>query len=175
MTPEDLLVLVEHRLRALGMSAAAASTRAVGNHYLIRNIQRRRRWPSVDNLISLCRVLGLEFYVGPPRDDRAVSADTWPPPPSVGPSPWLMPIDGDPPGGPGRLDLKMGLEQVERLAALVPLGHVLSRDEAAQVGMIHTAVVGFLKAPVFSGVSDGSVRPPRLHRETARGEEEGDE
>ena len=49
------------------MSAAAASTQAVGNHYLIRNMERRRRWPTVDSLRALCRVLDVDFYIGPPR------------------------------------------------------------------------------------------------------------
>ena len=47
--------------------AAEASTRAVGNHYLIRNMLRRCGAPSFEALQSLCQVLGLEFYIGPPR------------------------------------------------------------------------------------------------------------
>lgn len=67
VTPDEFLAIAKSRLDASGTSAAAASTLAVGNHYLIRNMERRRRWPSVDSLRALCGVLGLEFYVGPPR------------------------------------------------------------------------------------------------------------
>ena len=72
MTPEDLIRLILHRLEETGLSAAGASTRAVGNHYLIRNMQRRGGFPSFQALQSLCRVLGLEFYIGPPRDPSAL-------------------------------------------------------------------------------------------------------
>ena len=67
-TRTEFLRLMEERLRNLNVSASDASIRAVGNHYLIRNIRRRKgAWPSVENLRSLCEVLGLEFYIGPPR------------------------------------------------------------------------------------------------------------
>lgn len=65
---DHLLRLIDDRLAELGMSAADASTRAVGNHYLIRNIRRRKNGlPSVEHLMALCDVLGLEFHIGPHR------------------------------------------------------------------------------------------------------------
>ena len=76
MNSQQLIELILHRLKETGLSAAQASTRAVGNHYLIRNMQRRGGAPSFEALQSLCRVLGLEFYVGPPRP----SVQTEPPP-----------------------------------------------------------------------------------------------
>ena len=67
MNPQDLIHLILRRLEETGLSAAEASTRAVGNHYLIRNMLRRCGAPSFEALQSLCQVLGLEFYIGPPR------------------------------------------------------------------------------------------------------------
>ena len=67
MTPADLIQLILGRLEETGLSASEASTLAVGNHYLIRNMQRRGGAPSFEALQALCRVLGLEFYIGPPR------------------------------------------------------------------------------------------------------------
>ena len=66
---EELLQLIDNRLAEMGISAADASTRAVGNHYLIRNIRRRNGGlPSVESLRALCGILGLEFYIGLPRN-----------------------------------------------------------------------------------------------------------
>ena len=100
VTPNDLLALVKKQLATKGVSAAAASTQAVGNHYLIRNMERGHRWPTVDNLMALCRVLGLEFYVGPPRGrtDHGAgasglgSADLEPP--GEAPVPERLSVDG---------------------------------------------------------------------------------
>ena len=64
---EDLLGLVNSALRARRWSARQASIEAVGNDQLIRNM-RRGQVPSVEKFRSLCRVLGLEFYVGSPRE-----------------------------------------------------------------------------------------------------------
>ena len=47
--------------------------RAVGTPELIRDM-RRGRVPSVERFRSLCEVLGLEFYVGPPRSGNPVDA-----------------------------------------------------------------------------------------------------
>ena len=66
MNPQELIHLILHRLEETGLSAAEASTRAVGNHYLIRNMLRRCGAPSFEALQSLCQVLGLEFYIGLP-------------------------------------------------------------------------------------------------------------
>lgn len=64
-----LLEIIKQQLKAKGLSASEASERAVGNPYLISNMGRKRYgMPSTENLVSLCDVLGLEFYVGPPRD-----------------------------------------------------------------------------------------------------------
>ena len=63
---DDLLELVSAALRARRWSARQASIEAVGNDQLIRNM-RRGQVPSVEKFRALCAVLGLEFYVGPPR------------------------------------------------------------------------------------------------------------
>ena len=63
---QDLLDEIERAVRARGWSARQASIRAVGTPELIRDM-RRGRVPSVERFRALCEVLGLEFYVGPPR------------------------------------------------------------------------------------------------------------
>ena len=45
---------------------------AVGTPELIRDM-RRGRVPSVERFRALCEVLGLEFYVGPPRDNESLT------------------------------------------------------------------------------------------------------
>lgn len=65
---EDLLAEVERAVRMRGWSARQASLMAVGTPELIRDM-RRGRVPSVERFRALCEVLGLEFYVGPPRDN----------------------------------------------------------------------------------------------------------
>ena len=69
---EDLLAEVERAVRARGWSARQASMMAVGTPELIRDM-RRGRVPSVERFRALCEVLGLEFYVGPPRDNVRLS------------------------------------------------------------------------------------------------------
>ena len=71
---EKLLREVERAVRARGWSARQASMKAVGTPELIRSM-RRGRVPSVERVEALCRVLDLEFYVGPPRDERPVDAE----------------------------------------------------------------------------------------------------
>ena len=64
---EDLLAEIERAVRMRGWSARQASMMAVGTPELIRDM-RRGRVPSVERFRALCEVLGVEFYVGPPRD-----------------------------------------------------------------------------------------------------------
>lgn len=73
MEKRELLETIRAQLKAKGLTAAEASERAVGNQYLIANMSRDRYgMPSTDNLVALCDVLGLEFYIGPPRDTGSV-------------------------------------------------------------------------------------------------------
>ena len=69
---EDLLAEIERAVRTRGWSARQASMMAVGTPELIRDM-RRGRVPSVERFRALCEVLGLEFYVGPPRDNVRLS------------------------------------------------------------------------------------------------------
>ena len=69
---EDLLKLVNTALRERRWSARRASIEAIGNDQLIRNM-RRGQVPSVAKFRALCAVLGLEFYVGPPREVGTVA------------------------------------------------------------------------------------------------------
>ena len=59
---------VEDALAQRGISARQASMAAVGHDGLVRDI-RAGRIPSADRVAALCDVLGLEFYLGPPRGD----------------------------------------------------------------------------------------------------------
>ena len=63
----ELLQTIEEALKARGWSARQASMAAVGSPQLISNM-RRGRVPSVDRVQALCDTLGIEFYVGPPRE-----------------------------------------------------------------------------------------------------------
>ena len=68
---EDLLDEVDQALRARGLSARHASIQVAGHGDFVRNLRRG----SVDSLRkfrALCVLLGLEFYVGPPRDVGSV-------------------------------------------------------------------------------------------------------
>ena len=77
MDKTHLLQAIKEQLRKKGLSAAEASERAVGNPYLISNMGRERYGlPSTENLQALCDVIGLEFYVGPPRESAAVETVT---------------------------------------------------------------------------------------------------
>ena len=57
---------IDAALERRGLSARAASIQADGAPEMIRDM-RRGHVPSVERLRLLCEVLGLEFYVGPPR------------------------------------------------------------------------------------------------------------
>lgn len=67
---DDILREIDAALERRGISARAASIRAQGAPEMIRDM-RRGHVPSVERLRSLCEVLGLEFYVGPPRWRRS--------------------------------------------------------------------------------------------------------
>ena len=70
----ELLREIERAVRSRGWSARQASIEAVGSPDLITNM-RRGRVPSVDRVQALCEVLGLEFYVGPSRDEVPVDEE----------------------------------------------------------------------------------------------------
>ena len=71
---QELLREIERAVRERGWSARQASMLAVGTPELIREMHRGRV-PSVKRVQALCQVLNLEFYVGPPRDERPVDAE----------------------------------------------------------------------------------------------------
>lgn len=62
----DLEKIIDEALRKRSLSASAASKAAVGNPSLIKNIKLGKQ-PAWENVIKLAQVLGLEFYLGPPR------------------------------------------------------------------------------------------------------------
>ncbi|NVK84811.1 MAG: hypothetical protein HWE21_10855 [Cytophagia bacterium] len=72
---EEIIAEIEAALKRTGMSASAASRKAVNNPSLIKNLMNRRAAKGqphpIENLKALAEVLGIEFYFGPPR----ISAD----------------------------------------------------------------------------------------------------
>jgi len=67
---DEILAAIEDALERKGLSAAAASSKAVGNASLIKNLRHRRaekRDHPIENLQKLAKVLDLELYLGPPR------------------------------------------------------------------------------------------------------------
>lgn len=74
MDKAALLNVIKTRLRERGLSAAEASSRAVGNDFFIANMGRERYgMPTFDKLEALANVLDLELYFGPKRDVSPVS------------------------------------------------------------------------------------------------------
>lgn len=75
MTKDQLLSVIKARLKERRMTAAEASIQAIGNPYLITNMSRERYGlPSIENLVALGAVLGLELRFGPPSDTGSVLA-----------------------------------------------------------------------------------------------------
>ena len=70
----ELLAEIERAVRARGWSARQASIEAVGTPDLISNM-RRGKIPAVDRVQALCEALGLEFYVGRPREAVPIDED----------------------------------------------------------------------------------------------------
>ncbi len=68
---DDLLIEVDRALRARGWSARRASIEAAGNPDYLRNM-RRGSVATIERFRTLCEVLGLEFYVGAPRETGSV-------------------------------------------------------------------------------------------------------
>ena len=75
MKNERLLGLIEERIRQVGVTEAALS-QAVAGHGTVVTDLRRGSVPSVERLEKICAVLGLEFYVGPPRPEAEALRDS---------------------------------------------------------------------------------------------------
>lgn len=72
---DPVLELIDEALRRKGLSDAAASKLAVGNHALIKNMRSARSEDKRYNfqaLQKLADVLGLECYFGPPRESGPI-------------------------------------------------------------------------------------------------------
>ena len=75
---DELLDAITEALERKGISASAASEMAVGNPSVIKNLMNRRtkidsqkdtvRNHPIENLLAVAEVLGLELYLGPPRN-----------------------------------------------------------------------------------------------------------
>ena len=68
---EDLLEEVNRALRARGWSAQHASRQIGASPEFVRNL-RRGYGLTIEKFRNLCEVLGLEFYVGPPREPGTI-------------------------------------------------------------------------------------------------------
>ena len=66
MRIEQLLATIEDRCRELGLSESEFSQAVAGHRTVLTDI-RRGRSPSAERLRKISEVLGLEFYIGPPR------------------------------------------------------------------------------------------------------------
>ncbi|MBO6789549.1 MAG: helix-turn-helix transcriptional regulator [Dinoroseobacter sp.] len=120
---DDVLTVIDQRLRELGLSDAAASKMAVGNASLIKNMRlnRGKKRYNYDAINSLAEVLGLELYFGPVRDsawgafevahDNFVSVPFHQTEASAGPG--IVSQDGDPIG-----DLAFERRWLDRLGLL---------------------------------------------------------
>ena len=67
MGAQDLADIIRARLRDTGRSAASASRAATGQADAIARIFRGHE-PRWSRVVGLCQALGLELYVGPPRE-----------------------------------------------------------------------------------------------------------
>jgi phage repressor protein C with HTH and peptisase S24 domain len=70
MLRDDFAELVERRRLELGLSMADLAERAFGSRTttVVQDLKRGRS-PSIDRAKALCEVLGLEFYLGPVREE----------------------------------------------------------------------------------------------------------
>lgn len=73
---DELIAPIIAELQRRGLSEAAASRAAVGNPSALKNLRVRRgagtRNHPVENLKAIADSLGLEFYIGPPREQGVV-------------------------------------------------------------------------------------------------------
>ena len=67
MGTAELLKLIEDRCRDLNLAEGQLSRTVAGHGTAVTDI-RRGRSPSAERLEKICEALGLEFYVGPPRE-----------------------------------------------------------------------------------------------------------
>jgi hypothetical protein len=74
MDTAELARMIEERCRSLNLAESRLSRAITGHGSLVSDI-RRGRSPSADRLERICRELGLEFYVGPRREDPSESVN----------------------------------------------------------------------------------------------------
>ena len=71
MNHDDVIDAIKAQLVATNLSAAEISRRATGQKDALKRLFRGHK-PSAERLANLCDALGLEFYVGPRRDEGAL-------------------------------------------------------------------------------------------------------
>ena len=60
--------IVAERLEQLGKTALTAATGTQLEPYTLQRVVKRNQVPSVERAAEICEALGLEFYIGPPRE-----------------------------------------------------------------------------------------------------------
>lgn len=77
METSELYSLIEARRIEKGLSQAELGVLALGqNNSSVIQAIRRGSSPTASKLEAICRALGLEFYIGPPRDDAPIQHGT---------------------------------------------------------------------------------------------------
>ena len=71
MHGDQLVALIKDRCRRRNLTEAEFSQAVAGHGTVIADI-RRGRTPSAKRLEKICEVLGLDFYVGPPREAESI-------------------------------------------------------------------------------------------------------
>lgn len=64
---DDIRDTIRDRVKELGLKPAAVSRMATGKPDMYRKFVEEGTAPRADRLRLLCRAIGLEFYIGPPR------------------------------------------------------------------------------------------------------------
>ena len=143
-TMREILDIIEQALQERGMSARRASLEAGGTPETIRDM-RRGRVPSVERVRALCRVLGLEFYMGPRRGEART------PPLAADSAESAMVLDGL---TALREELRSGLADLRRDVGVLVKGADLLADPRADAPHVQHVEVRELRAAAGGGATD---------------------
>ena len=72
MEISELATIIDKAVNQSGQTGAEISRKALGNKYAVARIFRGHD-PASTRLAKICAELGLEFYIGPPRDDAGLN------------------------------------------------------------------------------------------------------
>ena len=127
---EQLLILMEDG----GVSDRRLSMLATGSTDTVRNIRRGSN-PRTDTLEAICKVLGVQIYLVPPRDGTGLEKDPPQPPPAPAPSEIIDAL-----GLPGGANLQDAVQAIEWRLEEGLAGEAL-RDEIVRVLKSETRVL----------------------------------